>query len=126
MKLRVFLAIAVFLISVGSAGAVDQSGVQDEVVTGTGERATMRGAVAEVVRRDSGYIFVNVGGSFPNHTFAVWIHKMDTDVFPDVDSWVGKEIEFSGVMETYNEKPMLRIRKPADVIIGKKLDAAAR
>jgi hypothetical protein len=126
MRLRVFLAIAVFSFSVISIEAVEPDGDSQAVGEATGERATLRGTVAEVVRRDSGYIFVNVGASFPDHAFAVWIHKMDTDVFPDVDSWVGKEIAFSGVVETYNEKPMLRIRKPADVIIGNKPDAATR
>jgi len=126
MKLQAFLLSVVLSLGVVPAHAEEPTGGTPTEVTASGERGTLRGTVAEVVRRDNGYVFINVGGVFPDHQFAVRVHKMDVDEFPDMDSWVGSEIEFSGVVETYNQKPMLRIRKPEDVVIVAKSNAAAR
>jgi len=90
----------------------------DQAIAADDKRVSMRGVVSEVVRRDSGYIFVNVGGKYPDHTFAVWVHKMDVDEFPKVDSWTGREMTFSGVVEVFKAKPMIRIRKPGDSAVA--------
>ncbi len=90
----------------------------DQALAEDGKRGSMRGVVSEVVRKASGYIYVNIGGSFPDHMFAVWIHKMDVDQFPNVDTWPGKEMRFSGMVGVFNGKPSIRIRNPGDAAAG--------
>jgi len=96
----------------------DQPFSPDQAIAADGKRVSMRGVVSEVVRRDSGYIYVNIGGIYPAHTFAVRIHKMDVDQFPNIDTWAGKEMIFSGVVEVFNGKPSIRIRRPEDTAVA--------
>jgi len=118
MMIRALFVLGVALLCDGQIVRAEQPLSPDQAIAANGKRVSMRGVVSEVVRRDNGYIYVNVGGKYPDHVFAVWIHKMDVDEFPKVDTWTGRKMTFSGVFEIYKGKPMIRIRKPGDSAVA--------
>lgn len=117
MMIRVLFVFGMVLICGGQLLRADQPLSPDQAIAADGKRVSMQGVVSEVVRRESGYIYVNIGGNYPDHTFAVRIHKMDVDQFPAIDTWTGKEMTFSGVVEVFNGKPSIRIRKLEDTAV---------
>lgn len=118
MKNRMLYVLGIGLLAITSLSATEKVLTPEEAISANGTRISMQGVVTEVVRKDSGYVYVNVGGKYPDHTFAVQIHKMEVDQFPDLESWIGRNMTFSGIVEVFKEKPSIRIRKPTDANSG--------
>jgi len=88
---------------------------EGEKCAAKGNRQTVRGTVAEIGRPESGYIYLNFGGTFPNHAFSAQIHKLDAKHFADLDALVGRQVEVTGFVEMRGTKPQIRLRKPEDL-----------
>jgi DNA/RNA endonuclease YhcR with UshA esterase domain len=67
-----------------------------------GETVTVEGTVSEVHHAASGRAtFIDMGGRYPNNTFAAVIFKDDADKFPTVDTLTGKVIDITGRVKDY-------------------------
>ena len=71
----------------------------NEAANHIGQNVTVEGTVTEVDHAASrGMTFIDMGGHYPNNTFAAIIFKDDAGKFPDVDKLNGKTIDVTGVI----------------------------
>ncbi len=67
---------------------------------------TVEGVISEVHHAASGKaILIDIGGHYPNNTFAVVIFKDDFNKFPNVDSLAGKTVDVTGKIKNYRGRP---------------------
>jgi DNA/RNA endonuclease YhcR with UshA esterase domain len=81
-----------------------------------GQTVTIAGGVTDVHHAASGStIFVNMGGVFPKNCFSAVIFKTDFAKFSDVDSLRGKNVEVSGAVRLYQNKPEMILNDPGQL-----------
>lgn len=90
-----------------------------------GQSVTVRGTVSAVSRPSSGHVYINFGGTFPNHTFSVFIRQGDVAGFSGLDTLVGKEVSVSGKIEIYKGKPQIVAVSPDQMTVGGAAPAGA-
>jgi DNA/RNA endonuclease YhcR with UshA esterase domain len=83
-----------------------------------GETVTIEGTVSEVHHAASGRAtFIDMGGRYPNNTFAAVIFKDDADKFPTVDTLTGKVIDITGRVKDYKGSCEIIVNDPAQLKI---------
>ena len=83
-----------------------------------GEAVTIEGPVNEVYHAASRRAtFIDMGGRYPNNTFAAVIFKDDADKFPNVDSLTGKVIDITGRVKDYKGSCEIIVNDPAQLKI---------
>jgi hypothetical protein len=83
-----------------------------------GQTATVEGIVSEVHHATSGRAtFIDMGGRYPNNTFAGVIFSSDAVKFPDVDSLEGKTIDITGTIKLYNKRLEIILNDPEQIKI---------
>jgi len=101
-------------------GAMAASGQQPAVYSDTeaanhvGEEATITGKVFGVSTSSSGTTYVNLGGIFPQHTFAGVIFASKQADVGDVKQYEGKDVSLTGritVSRDASKKPQILISK---------------
>ena len=81
-----------------------------------GKSVTVEGPVNEVHHAVSGkVIFVDMGGRYPNNTFAGVIFSDDASKFPDVDSLGGKTVDITGTIKLYQGRTEIILNDPAQM-----------
>jgi OB-fold nucleic acid binding domain len=81
-----------------------------------GETVTIEGTVSEVHHAASGRAtFIDMGGRYPNNTFAAVIFKDDADRFPNVDTLTGKVIDITGRVKDYKGGCEIIVNDPAQI-----------
>jgi hypothetical protein len=81
-----------------------------------GEIVTVEGAVSEVHHAAFGKAtFVDMGGHYPNNSFAGVLFSGDEPKFPDIDSLEGKTIDISGVVKLYQGRPEIILNDPEQI-----------
>jgi DNA/RNA endonuclease YhcR with UshA esterase domain len=81
-----------------------------------GETATIEGTVSEVHHAASGRAtFIDMGGRYPNNTFAAVIFKDDADKFPNIDTLAGKVIDITGRVKDYKGSCEIIVNDPAQI-----------
>jgi DNA/RNA endonuclease YhcR with UshA esterase domain len=81
-----------------------------------GQTVTVAGSLSEVHHAASGRaIFLHMGGIFPNSCFTAVIFKDDFTKFRDLDSLQGKNIEVSGTVKLYQNKPEIILNDPGQI-----------
>jgi hypothetical protein len=78
-----------------------------------GQTVTIHAAVEEVKTGRGGVTFLDMGGAFPDNTFAAVIFAADLAKFPDAKALKGKTVAISGPVQLYQGKPEI-ILKTAD------------
>jgi hypothetical protein len=81
--------------------------------THVGQTVTIHAAVEEVKTGRGGVTFLDMGGAFPDNTFAAVIFAADLAKFPDAKVLKGKTVAISGPVQLYQGKPEI-ILKTAD------------
>jgi DNA/RNA endonuclease YhcR with UshA esterase domain len=69
-----------------------------------GQTVTVEGPVDNVHTARSGNTFIDIGGHYPNNTFAAVIFSQDASKFPNVSSLKGKTVDVSGKVRLYRGK----------------------
>jgi DNA/RNA endonuclease YhcR with UshA esterase domain len=83
-----------------------------------GQNVTVEGVVSEVHHAASGRAtFIDMGGRYPNNTFAGVIFSSDALKFPDVDSLQGKTIDITGTIKLYNKRLEIILNDPEQIKI---------
>jgi DNA/RNA endonuclease YhcR with UshA esterase domain len=81
-----------------------------------GQSVTVEGVVSEVHHAASGKVtFIDMGGHYPNNTFAGIIFSDDANKFPDVDSLGGKTVDITGTIKLYQGRPEIILNDPAQI-----------
>lgn len=75
-----------------------------------GQIVTVEGTVSEVHTARSGKAtFIDMGGSFPNNTFAGVIFAKDMTKVGDVSGLDGKVVDITGMVQSYQGRPEIVI-----------------
>ena len=80
-----------------------------------GQTVTIEGPVGNVYTARSGMTFIDIGGSYPDNTFAAVIFSDDSGKFPDVKTLNGKVVDVTGAVSIYRGKPEI-VLKTADQV----------
>jgi DNA/RNA endonuclease YhcR with UshA esterase domain len=81
-----------------------------------GKSVTVEGPVSEVHHAASGKVtFIDMGGRYPNNTFAGVIFADDTSKFSDVDSLDGKTVDITGTIKLYQGRTEIILNDPAQI-----------
>ncbi len=81
-----------------------------------GKSVTVEGAVSEVHHSASGKMtFIDMGGRYPNNTFAGVIFSDDANKFLDVDSLNGKTVDITGTIKLYQGRTEIILNDPAQI-----------
>jgi DNA/RNA endonuclease YhcR with UshA esterase domain len=78
-----------------------------------GQTVTVEGTVDNVHTTAAGNTYIDIGGKYPNNTFAAVIFSKDASKFTDVNALKGKTVDITGPVKLYKEKPEI-ILKSAD------------
>jgi DNA/RNA endonuclease YhcR with UshA esterase domain len=104
------------LLTVTAAPALAETITAAEAKNHIGQNVTVEGAVSEVHHAESGkVIFIEIGGRYPNNTFAAVIFKDDFNKFSNADSLAGKTIDVTGQIKEYRGRPEIILSDPAQL-----------
>ena len=78
-----------------------------------GKTVTVEGMVDNVHTTAAGNTYIDVGGRYPNNTFAAVIFAADVSKFTNVAALKGKTVDITGPVKLYKDKPEI-ILKSAD------------
>jgi DNA/RNA endonuclease YhcR with UshA esterase domain len=78
-----------------------------------GKTVTVEGMVDNVHTTAAGNTYIDMGGHYPNNTFAAVIFSADTSKFANVTALKGKTVDITGPIKLYKDKPEI-ILKSAD------------
>ena len=78
-----------------------------------GKTVTVEGMVDNVHTTAAGNTYIDMGGRYPNNTFAAVIFSADTSKFKNVTALKGKTVDITGAVKLYKDKPEI-ILKSAD------------
>lgn len=65
-----------------------------------------------------GNIFFNIGGFFPNQKICLIIFNNDRYLFPDVQSYEGKNIVINGTVTSYRGKPQIILKNQSQLKVN--------
>jgi hypothetical protein len=81
-----------------------------------GEEAIVTGKVSAVSKSGKGNTFLNLGGRFPNHTFAGVVFARDAEKLGDLKTFEGKTVALRGRIELGpDQKPQIVISTPEQI-----------
>jgi DNA/RNA endonuclease YhcR with UshA esterase domain len=83
-----------------------------------GQTVTVEGTVGNISDGRTGTIFIDVGGRYPDNSFAAVIFAADRSKFPDLKAFDGKIVDITGAVSLYRGKPEI-ILKSADQMKAK-------
>jgi DNA/RNA endonuclease YhcR with UshA esterase domain len=84
--------------------------------THVGQTVTVEGVVSEVhVVSGSGMTFIDMGGRYPNNTFAGVIFRDDASKFPNVAALNGKTVDVTGPVSLYKGKAEIVLKTAAQL-----------
>ena len=62
-----------------------------------------------------GYIFLNMGGRYPNQLFTAFIPKDSADQFPNAQELNGQAVSVTGKLVLYKGKPEIVVDIPSQI-----------
>lgn len=107
------ISLACCLVAVAPARAETQTITPADAKAYVGQTVTVEGAVGNVATGNSGTVFIDIGGRYPDNSFAAVIFAADRSKFPDVKTLGGKTVDITGAVSLYRGKPEI-ILKSAD------------
>lgn len=113
-KIIINLALTTVLLSVLLYG---QTYSTNEAKNHINENATVKGRIVQVFVSDKGTVFLNFGAAYPNNTFSAVIFSKYAANFSNIYQYEGVVAEVSGLITTYNGKPQIILKSPAQIKI---------
>ena len=114
MRALVFAFVLRLMLTAASAHA--ETIAPNDAPNHVGQNVTVEGTVSEVDHASSGNMtFIDMGGHYPNNTFAAIIFKDDAGKFPDVDTLNGKTIDVTGLIRLYQGRAEIILSDPAQI-----------
>ncbi len=115
--LKMLVAAAGLAVTLATAGIADVISPSD-AAQHIGETHTVEGVVAQVSISGKGTVFLNFGGSYPNHVFYGVIFERNTDRFPDMRGLEGRSVALTGEIGIYEGKPQIILSDPSQVAVS--------
>jgi DNA/RNA endonuclease YhcR with UshA esterase domain len=110
--------ILAFGLALAAIPAAAETIAPNEAPLRVGQIVTVEGVVSEVHHAASGKVtFIDMGGHYPNNSFAGVIFKDDGSKFPDVDALSGKTIDITGSVRSYRGKPEIILNDTGQIKI---------
>jgi DNA/RNA endonuclease YhcR with UshA esterase domain len=94
----------------------------DQAEAHIGQTATVEGKVS-VSRTPSGETYLNIGGTGNSAPFSAYVSRWNRSEFQDVDRLDGKNVQITGRISTFREKPEIFLTDPSQIAV--KPDAPA-
>jgi hypothetical protein len=111
-----FGALSPFLIALCVAGGASADVITpSQALEHVGEEVTVEGVLEQVSEIDSGTIFLNYGGRFPDHIFYGVIFGDYADSFPDLRGLEGSVVSLTGTIYLYRGKPQIILLDPSQI-----------
>ena len=81
-----------------------------------GQTVTVEGIVSDVhTTSGSGMTFIDMGGRYPDNTFAAVIFRDDASKFPNVAALNGKTVDVTGAVKLFKGKPEIVLNAAAQL-----------
>jgi hypothetical protein len=112
--LRLLLALLFTLPSL-SAAEPPKGGVESLTGKKAGDRVEFVDVVREVVLKESGTIFLNFGGKYPNERLTVVIMEETKKRFPGAETWEGWRVRVSGELSEHQGHPRIILRERGQI-----------
>ena len=86
----------------------------DQAKTHIGQTATVEGRV-HVNRTPGGETYIDVGSDGPHAPFSAYVSRWNRNRFPDVDKLDGKNVQITGEISTFRDKPEIFLTDPSQI-----------
>ena len=90
----------------------------DSVSSYMGKQATVKGFVSQVTITKGGMVYINLDGKYPFTKLTGVIFKEDISKFGNVKQYELHDIELTGTIEEYKEKPQIVLKNPEQLKIA--------
>jgi DNA/RNA endonuclease YhcR with UshA esterase domain len=88
----------------------------DQAEAHIGQTATVEGKVS-VRRTPSGETYLDIGGTGNTAPFSAYVSRWNRTEFQDVDKLDGKNVQITGRISTFREKPEIFLTDPGQVAV---------
>jgi len=82
------------------------------------QTATVTGVLTNVHMTGGKSFLWDIGGTYPDNPFTVYVAKKDTDVVPNVTPLIGKTLSVTGQIKLYQGKPEIAVSDPKQVQVA--------
>ena len=94
----------------------------DQAAAHIGETATVAGRLS-INRTPAGETYLDIAGNGPSAPFSAYVSRWNRTQFQDLDKLDGKNVEITGQISTFRDKPEIFLTDPGQIAV--KADAAA-
>ncbi|HEY8253363.1 MAG TPA: hypothetical protein VIG39_01920 [Rhizomicrobium sp.] len=94
----------------------------DQAAAHVGETATVEGRVS-VGKTPGGETYLDIGGTGNSAPFSAYVSRWNRSAFQDVDKLDGKNVQITGRISTFRDKPEIFLTDPGQIAV--KPDAPA-
>lgn len=112
----------IFSASIALMLAQDGALKADQAEAHIGQTATVEGKVS-VNRTPSGETYLDIGGTGSSAPFSAYVSRWNRSEFQDVEKLDGKNVQITGRISTFREKPEIYLTDPGQIAV--KPDAPA-
>lgn len=114
MRRLCFVCMIPWLVALAYCGEDPDAGM---VAGKVGERVLFVDTIRQVVAKDSGTVFLNFGGAYPDETLAVVVMKDTRERFPGVETWDGKKVRVEGMVTEFEGHPRIILRERGQITL---------
>jgi hypothetical protein len=106
----------IFSASIALILAQDGALKADQAAAHVGETATVEGRVS-VSKTPGGETYLDIGGTGNSAPFSGYVSRWNRSEFQDVDKLDGKNVQITGRISTFREKPEIFLTDPGQVAV---------
>jgi DNA/RNA endonuclease YhcR with UshA esterase domain len=117
MKTKTLIALFVCALVASVVAQAPVACTAAEAAKHVGEIATVTDKVVGVHQSSKGHIFLNMGGTYPNQQFTVFIPTGSASQFSNPQQYEGKTVSVSGKITLYHGKPEIIVENVSQIII---------
>jgi len=96
----------------------------DQAAAHVGETATVEGRVS-VSKTAGGETYLDIGGTGSSAPFSAYVSRSNRSAFQDVDKLDGKNVQITGRISTFRDKPEIFLTDPSQIAVKPEAPAPA-
>ena len=106
----------IFSASIALILAQDGALKADQAEAHIGQTATVEGKVS-IHRTEAGETYLDVGGTGSSAPFSGYVSRWNSGAFQDVDRLDGKNVQITGRISTFRDKPEIFLTDPSQIAL---------
>lgn len=114
----------IFSAAVALIVAQDGALKADQAEAHIGQTATVEGKVS-IHRTQAGETYLDIGGTGSSAPFSAYVSRWNRSAFQDVDKLDGKNVQITGRISTFRDKPEIFLTDPSQIAVKPEAPAAA-